>query len=143
MGRGERAAHRPGLKRQMPGPVAELEAVLARDGLVLLDGGTGTELERRGAAMSEGAWCGLATLTHPEVLRQVIGGPIDRDRKVFAEMKKLGGNMKFTTWAGDRHAVSGKMIVGGDNGTTEFSSDRCDKEADFMTWLFAQSRKKE
>ena len=66
--------------------------------------------------------------------------PIEKDQAVLAEMKKLGGNMKFTTWAGDRHAVSGKMIVGADNGTTEFSSDRCDKEPDFMTWLFKQKR---
>ena len=68
--------------------------------------------------------------------------PIDRDRKVFDEMKKLGGNMKLTTWVGDKHAVSDKMIIGADNGTTELSSGRCDKEPDFMTWLFAQSRKK-
>jgi len=67
--------------------------------------------------------------------------PIAKDRKIFEEMKKLGGNMKLTTWAGDRHAISGKTIVGGDNGTTEFSSGRCDNEPDFMTWLFAQSRK--
>ena len=66
--------------------------------------------------------------------------PIAKDRKVFEEMKRLGGNMKLTTWAGDRHAISGKTIVGADNGTTEFSSDRCDKEPDFMTWLFSQSR---
>lgn len=68
--------------------------------------------------------------------------PIAKDRKVFEEMRKLGGNMKFTTWVGDKHAISGKIIVGGDNGTTEFSSDRCDKEPDFMTWLFAQSRRR-
>jgi predicted peptidase len=68
--------------------------------------------------------------------------PIAKDQQVLAEMKKLGGNMKLSTWAGDKHAVSDKMIVGGDNGTTEFSSDRCDKEPDFMTWLFSQSRKK-
>jgi len=67
--------------------------------------------------------------------------PIARDRKVFEEMKELGGNMKLTTWAGDRHAISGKTILGGENGTTELSSSRCDKEPDFMTWLFAQSRK--
>ena len=66
--------------------------------------------------------------------------PIERDQKVFNEMQKLGGNMKLTTWAGDNHGVSGKMIVGAANGTTEFSSDRCDKERDFMTWLFSQSR---
>ena len=68
--------------------------------------------------------------------------PIAKDQEVLAEMKKLGGNMKLTTWAGDKHAVSDKMIVGADNGTTELSSDHCDKEPDFMTWLFAQSRQR-
>jgi predicted peptidase len=67
--------------------------------------------------------------------------PIAKDLKVFAEMKKLRGNMKLTTWAGDNHGVSGKMIPGADNGSTEFSSDRCDRETDFMTWLFKQSLK--
>jgi predicted peptidase len=66
--------------------------------------------------------------------------PIARDQQVLAEMKKLGGNMKLTTWAGDKLAVSGKIIVGGDIGSTEFSRDRCDKEPDFMTWLFNQKR---
>jgi len=68
--------------------------------------------------------------------------PIAKDREVFEEMKRLSGNMKLTTWSGDKHAISGKIILGGENGTTEFSSERCDKEPDFMTWLFAQSRKK-
>ncbi len=44
---------------------------LARGGLIILDGGTGTELERRGVPMHEEAWCGAAVLTHGEVLRQV------------------------------------------------------------------------
>jgi len=67
--------------------------------------------------------------------------PIVKDQEVFAAMKKLGGNMKLTTWAGDGHGVSGKIILGAENGTTEFSSNRCEKESDFMTWLFSQSRK--
>lgn len=66
--------------------------------------------------------------------------PLEKDRKVFDEMKRLGGNMKLTIWQGDSHGVSAKMIVGAENGVTLFSSDRCDKEPDFMTWLFAQSR---
>jgi len=67
--------------------------------------------------------------------------PYERDRKVFDELKALSGNMKLTTWAGDNHGVSGKMIPGADNGTTEFTGDRCDSEPDFMTWLFSQSKK--
>ena len=69
--------------------------------------------------------------------------PIAKDRAVFEEMKKLGGNMKLTTWVGDSHGgVSKKMIPGCENGSTELSSKRCDAEPDFMTWLFKQTRKK-
>lgn len=48
-----------------------LEARIGAAGVVVLDGGTGTELERRGVPMHERAWCGDATLGHPEVLREV------------------------------------------------------------------------
>lgn len=68
--------------------------------------------------------------------------PVEKDLKVFEEIKRLGGNMKITIWNGDNHGVSGKMIPGADNGTTQVSSSRCDSEPDFMTWLFAQSRTK-
>lgn len=64
--------------------------------------------------------------------------PIERDQKVFAEMQKNGGNMKFTTWVGDGHGVAPKMITGSDNGITQMSSDRCDPEPVFLKWLLAQ-----
>ncbi|VGO20706.1 carboxylesterase family protein [Pontiella sulfatireligans] len=68
--------------------------------------------------------------------------PIEFDRKIFAEMKAIGGNMKFTTWHGDKHGgpIALKMVTGSDNGTTQMSSDRCDPEPVFMKWLFAQKR---
>ena len=66
--------------------------------------------------------------------------PIEKGHKVFNQMKKLGGKFKFTTWKGDGHGISKKMILGGNNGKTEFSSDKCDKEKDFMKWLFSQKR---
>ncbi len=40
-------------------------------GIVILDGGTGTELERRGAPMDPGAWCGPATLESRPLLEAV------------------------------------------------------------------------
>ena len=64
--------------------------------------------------------------------------PIEKDQIVFAEMKKIGGNMKFTTWAGDGHGIAVKMIAGSDNGSTQFSSDRCDPEPELLKWLFKQ-----
>ena len=48
-----------------------IERRLAAGEVLLLDGGTGTELEKRGAAMVEGAWCALATRTSPEILQGV------------------------------------------------------------------------
>ena len=38
---------------------------------ILLDGATGTELQRRGVPMDGAAWCGLAVASHPEIVRQV------------------------------------------------------------------------
>lgn len=42
-----------------------------RGQVVLLDGGTGSELQRRGVPMNESAWSGLAVHTHPGVVREV------------------------------------------------------------------------
>ena len=39
---------------------------LEADQIVLIDGATGTELERRGVPMDEIAWSGAAVLTHPD-----------------------------------------------------------------------------
>lgn len=38
---------------------------------ILIDGATGTEIERRGVPMVEDAWNGGGALTHPEIVRQV------------------------------------------------------------------------
>lgn len=42
-------------------------------GVIILDGGTGTELERRGVPMDNEAWCGPASLDHLAVLEAVHG----------------------------------------------------------------------
>ena len=52
-------------------PYAALKVQLDAGRMVLIDGGTGTELEHRGAEMVSGAWCAMATLTAPETLREV------------------------------------------------------------------------
>jgi homocysteine S-methyltransferase len=50
---------------------ADLERRLGDGGIVILDGGTGTELERRGVAMDAEAWCGPATLEHLATLEAI------------------------------------------------------------------------
>ena len=39
--------------------------------IVLLDGGTGSEIERQGVKMNDLAWCGIAHMEQPEVVRKV------------------------------------------------------------------------
>lgn len=50
---------------------AKVKEKLRRGEIVLLDGGTGTELEKRGAVMDPQAWCGTATLGSVEILESV------------------------------------------------------------------------
>ncbi len=42
-----------------------------RGNILILDGGTGTELEKRGVPMDPGAWCGVAALEHEDLLKQI------------------------------------------------------------------------
>lgn len=50
---------------------SEIDQRLKSGGIVILDGGTGTELERRGVPMDHEAWCGPATLEHLDVLEGI------------------------------------------------------------------------
>lgn len=52
-------------------PIVAIEQDLAAGKVLVLDGGTGTELERRGATMHSDVWCAMATLSHPDILRGV------------------------------------------------------------------------
>ena len=51
--------------------IEALSRKLADGDPLILDGATGTELQRRGVPMDDAAWCALATASHPEVLLAV------------------------------------------------------------------------
>lgn len=51
--------------------------------VIVLDGGTGTELQRRGAQMDPSAWCGPASLNNSELLTQVHLDYIDAGADVI------------------------------------------------------------
>ena len=56
---------------------ARIAAKLRLGDRIILDGGTGTDLQRRGAPMSGDTWCADANLTHPDIVRAVHRGYID------------------------------------------------------------------
>jgi S-methylmethionine-dependent homocysteine/selenocysteine methylase len=47
------------------------QRLLHNGGTLILDGGTGTELERRGVTMNPGAWCGAASLESVGILEEI------------------------------------------------------------------------
>ena len=50
---------------------AKLKQRLADGDIIVLDGATGTELERRGAPMDPAGWCGPATLENDHILTEI------------------------------------------------------------------------
>lgn len=78
--------------------MTRVEALISRidaGELVLIDGATGTECERRGVPQLDGAWNGGAALSHPDVLRGVHGEYIATGAQVIIA----------NTFATHRHAL--------------------------------------
>ena len=48
-----------------------LEERIVNKEVIIIDGATGTELERRGVPMDNNAWCGIANETHPDSVREL------------------------------------------------------------------------
>lgn len=59
------------------------QAKLDRGDLLILDGGTGSELQRRGVPMTLANWSGVAVHTHPEVVREVHAAYIEAGADVI------------------------------------------------------------
>lgn len=66
--------------------------------------------------------------------------PFAKQQILFNQLRKLGGNLKLTVWQGDNHGISAKFIPGAANGKTLYTSQRCDRETDFLVWLFKQNK---
>ena len=50
---------------------ADLLARVDAGDVVVIDGGTGTEIQRRGVAMDGDTWCAEANIDEPDVVRDV------------------------------------------------------------------------
>ena len=74
----------------------ELEALLDRGGIVVLDGAMGTELERLGAPMHDAVWCAKALEDHPDLVREVHVSYIEAGADVITT----------NSYAAPRHALA-------------------------------------
>jgi len=73
---------------------------LAAGELILIDGATGTDLERRGVPMVQNAWCGASALTHPHDLVAVHRAHIDAGAELIIA----------NTYASSRHVLEGAGV---------------------------------
>lgn len=76
---------------------ALLNQRIANGEIILLDGGTGTEMQHLGIPMTEGAWCGLGTVTHPDLVEQVHLSFLEVGAEVIVA----------NTYASSRHLLAG------------------------------------
>jgi len=76
--------------------VATLKERLEAGETIILDGGTGTEMERRGVPMQEGAWCGVGSIVNPDGVRGVHEAYINAGADVLIA----------NTYASSRHVLA-------------------------------------
>jgi S-methylmethionine-dependent homocysteine/selenocysteine methylase len=91
---------------ELPEPAAASSAPL------LLDGGTGSELRRRGVRLDAAAWSGLASLTHYDLLREIHADYIAAGAGVITT--NTFGTSRFVLEAagyGDRFATINRRAV--------------------------------
>jgi homocysteine S-methyltransferase len=60
-----------------------IAAKLERGQTVILDGGTGTDIQRRGAPMHGETWCAEVNLTHPEIVRATHRDYLEAGAKII------------------------------------------------------------
>jgi S-methylmethionine-dependent homocysteine/selenocysteine methylase len=65
------AASNPLRKCRQGAMYGHIEQKLKHAEIIILDGGTGTDIQNRGAPMSGETWCAEVNLTHPDIVRAV------------------------------------------------------------------------
>lgn len=91
---------------------AQLKKRLDAGEVIILDGATGTELQRRGAQMSPEAWCGPASLDNADLLTEVHLDYIRAGSDVVTTNTYASGRMMLTPAGyGDRVEEINKVAI--------------------------------
>lgn len=74
----------------------QIERRLKSGGLVVLDGGTGTDIQRRGVDMNGEVWCAEANFTHGDVVRDVHADYIRAGAQVITANTYASSPLSFS-----------------------------------------------
>ncbi|MBL8895744.1 MAG: homocysteine S-methyltransferase family protein, partial [Rhizobiales bacterium] len=73
--------------------------------LILLDGGTGTDIQARGVPMDSDTWCAEVNLTHPDVVREVHSDYIRAGAEVITANTYATSPLLFNSLGRDADVV--------------------------------------
>ena len=93
-------------------PYARVKERLDTGGIVILDGGTGTELQNRGVRMDPAAWCGPAALDNAKLLAEIHGDYIRAGAEVITANTFASSRLMLTPAGyGDKVAEINRRAV--------------------------------
>jgi methionine synthase I (cobalamin-dependent) len=78
-----------------------IQQKLDRGQTIILDGGTGTDIQRRGAPMSGDTWCAEVNLTHPEIVLAVHQDYIARGADIITANTFASSALSFNHYGRD------------------------------------------
>jgi methionine synthase I (cobalamin-dependent) len=122
---------------------------------IILDGGTGTDIQRRGAPMSGETWCAEVNLTHPEIVRAVHADYIARGADIITANTFASSALSFNHYGRDddllkidnaavaiaRQAADGKHVaVAGSVSTMRPVAPGSDRTLKEREWPEAEAR---
>lgn len=135
---------------------ADLKARISRGDVIILDGGTGTDIQQRGAPMSSTTWCADANITHPHIVQQVHAAYADAGADVitantFATSPLLFSHLgrddevariDATAMALARQAVAGRpVLVAGSMSTMRPMQQGSDRNNLSLEWPEHEARR--
>jgi S-methylmethionine-dependent homocysteine/selenocysteine methylase len=135
-----------------------IAAKFASNQLVILDGGTGTDIQRRGVPMHGETWCAEANVSHPEVIKAVHADYIRAGAHVITANTFATSPVLFDALgraseiaALDAHAVklakqardetaTGPVAIAGSFSTMRLLKQGSDRESTAKPWSRDQTR---
>lgn len=106
-----------------------LKERLDRREIIVIDGGIGTEIQRRGVPMDNHAWCGVANKSHPEIVLQTHMDYVRAGAQVVTA----------NTFGTARHVLEpaglGDEVEAINRKAVELAREACDEAADGQVWV--------
>ncbi len=132
-----------------------IQEKLERGQTIILDGGTGTDIQRRGAPMSGETWCAELNLTHPDIVRAVHEDYIRAGADIITANTFASSALSFNHYGRDddllkidsaavaiaRDAARGKAVaVAGSVSTMRPVAPGSDRTLKEKEWLETEAR---